>query len=133
MTKTTRTKERPRAPHLTVYRWSITMAMSIAHRITGIALYFGIVFLAIWLISVASGSETFRMVNGIYGSMPGLCILFLYTLAGVHHIVGSIRHIIWDMKPCLLMKEKATLTAWTTVFISLIVTLMIWIIGYSVV
>ncbi|WP_332065143.1 succinate dehydrogenase, cytochrome b556 subunit [Bartonella sp. CB189] len=133
MTKTARIKERPRAPHLTIYRWSITMAMSIAHRITGVALYFGIILLAIWLTSVACGDEAFKMINGIYGSMPGLCILFFYTLVGVHHMVGSIRHIVWDIKPCLLMKEKATLTAWATVFISFIVTIIIWIIGYSVV
>ncbi|WP_455482670.1 succinate dehydrogenase, cytochrome b556 subunit [Bartonella sp. B35(2025)] len=133
MTETTRIKERPRSPHVSIYRWSITMAMSIAHRITGIALYFGMVFFAIWLISVASGAEAFRTVNEIYSSVVGLCILFLYTLAGVHHMVGGIRHIVWDMKPCLLAKEKATLTAWATVFISLTVTLTIWIIGYSIV
>ncbi|WP_409361230.1 succinate dehydrogenase, cytochrome b556 subunit [Bartonella heixiaziensis] len=133
MTETTRIKERPRSPHLSIYRWSITMAMSIAHRITGMALYFGMVFLAIWLISIACGAEAFGIVNKIYGSVPGLCILFLYTLAGVHHMVGGVRHIVWDMKPCLLAREKATLTAWATVFISLIVTFAIWIIGYSIV
>ncbi|WP_455476205.1 succinate dehydrogenase, cytochrome b556 subunit [Bartonella sp. B17] len=132
MTETIRIKERPRSPHITIYRWSITMAMSISHRITGIALYFGMVFFAIWLISIACGAEAFRTVNEIYGSFFGLCILFLYTLAGVHHVVGSVRHIVWDMKPSLLVKEKATLTAWATVFISLAITLTIWIIGYSV-
>ncbi|GAA5107944.1 succinate dehydrogenase, cytochrome b556 subunit [Bartonella jaculi] len=133
MTETTRIKERPCSPHLSIYRWSITMAMSIAHRITGMALYFGMVFLAIWLISIACGAQAFETVNEIYGSVPGLCILFLYTLAGVHHMVGGIRHIVWDVKPCLLAKKKATLTAWATVFISLIVTFAIWIIGYSIV
>ncbi|EJF79147.1 Succinate dehydrogenase cytochrome b556 subunit [Candidatus Bartonella washoeensis] len=133
MIETARTKERPRSPHLSIYRWSITMAMSIAHRITGVGLYFGMIFLAIWLVSIACGAEAFRIVNAIYGSLPGLCILFLYTLAGIHHMVGSIRHIVWDMNPCLLDKKKATLTAWATVFISLIVTLTIWIIGYSIV
>ncbi|WP_455476967.1 succinate dehydrogenase, cytochrome b556 subunit [Bartonella sp. B41] len=133
MTEITRTKERPRSPHVSVYSWSITMAMSIAHRITGVALYFGMVFFAIWLISVACGAEAFRMVNRIYGSLPGLCILFLYTLAGVHHMVGGVRHIVWDIKPRLLAKEKATVTAWVTVFISLIITLMIWIIGYKII
>lgn len=109
------------------------MAMSIAHRITGIALYFGMVFLAIWLISISCGVEAFRTVHGIYTSFPGLCILFLYTLAGIHHMVGGVRHIVWDIKPCLLAKEKATMTAWATVFISLIITFTIWIIGYNIV
>ncbi|WP_455480652.1 succinate dehydrogenase, cytochrome b556 subunit [Bartonella sp. B12(2025)] len=133
MTEKIRIKERPRSPHVSIYRWSITMAMSIGHRITGIALYFGMVFLAIWLISVACGAETYRVVHEIYGSFPGLCVLFLYTLAGVHYMVGGIRHIVWDMNPCLLDKKKATVTAWATVFISLIITFIIWIIGYSIV
>ncbi|PIT68952.1 succinate dehydrogenase, cytochrome b556 subunit [Bartonella tribocorum] len=133
MTETTRIKERPRSPHISIYRWTITMAMSIAHRITGMALYVGTVFLAVWLIAIACGEEAFRTVHEIYSSWFGLCILFLYTLAGVHHMVGGVRHIVWDLNPCLLAKEKATATAWATVFISLIVTFAIWIIGYTVV
>ncbi|WP_375639816.1 MULTISPECIES: succinate dehydrogenase, cytochrome b556 subunit [unclassified Bartonella] len=133
MIETTRIKERPRSPHISIYRWTITMAMSIAHRITGMALYVGTVFLAVWLIAIACGEETFRTVYEIYSSWFGLCILFLYTLAGVHHMVGGVRHIVWDLKPCFLAKEKATVTAWATVFISLIVTFAIWIIGYTVV
>ncbi|MBB4075797.1 succinate dehydrogenase / fumarate reductase cytochrome b subunit [Bartonella fuyuanensis] len=133
MTETTRIKERPRSPHISIYRWAITMAMSIAHRMTGVALYVGMVFLAVWLIAIACGEEAFRTVYDIYGSWFGLCVLFLYTLVGVHHMVGGIRHIVWDVSPCLLAKEKATVIAWATVFISLIITFVIWIIGYSVV
>ncbi|MET3589151.1 succinate dehydrogenase / fumarate reductase cytochrome b subunit [Bartonella silvatica] len=133
MEETIRIKERPCSPHVSIYRWTITMAMSIAHRITGIALYLGMVFLAIWLIAVSCGAESFKTVHQIYSSWFGLFILFLYTLAGVHHIVGGIRHMVWDMKTCLLAKEKATMVAWATVFVSLIVTLIIWIIGYSIV
>ncbi len=133
MTETIRIKERPRSPHISIYRWTITMAMSIAHRLTGMALYFGMVFLTVWLLAIACGAETFRVIHEIYSSMPGLCILFLYTLAGVHHMVGGLRHIIWDLKPSLLAKEKASMVAWATVFISLIMTLVIWLIGYSIV
>ncbi|WP_208435418.1 succinate dehydrogenase, cytochrome b556 subunit [Bartonella phoceensis] len=133
MTETIRMKERPRSPHISIYRWTITMAMSIAHRMTGIALYFGIVFLAVWLVSVSCGAETFKTIHEIYSSWFGLCILLLYTLAGIHHMVGGLRHIVWDLKPSLLAKKKATVTAWATVFISLIITFAIWVIGYSIV
>ncbi|WP_175868885.1 succinate dehydrogenase, cytochrome b556 subunit [Bartonella gabonensis] len=133
MTEKTRIKKRPRSPHISIYRWTITMAMSIAHRITGMALYVGTVFFAVWLIAIACGEEAFRTVQEIYSSWFGLCILFLYTLAGVHHMVGGVRHIVWDLNPSLLAKEKATVVAWATVFISLIVTFAIWIIGYTVV
>ncbi|ENN90339.1 succinate dehydrogenase, cytochrome b556 subunit [Bartonella bovis] len=131
MIETSRIKDRPYSPHLSIYRWSITMAMSIAHRITGVVLYFGMICFAIWLGSIACGGDTFKTINRIYGSFPGLCILFLFTLAGVHHMVGCIRHLVWNIKPCLLAKEKATATAWATVFITLIVTCAIWVIGYG--
>lgn len=133
MTETAKIKNRPRSPHLSIYRWPITMVISITHRITGIALYFGMVLFVTWLAALACGVETFRTINRIFGSSLGLCVLFLYTLAGVHHTVGSIRHLIWDLKPHLLDKEKANVTAWVTICISVSVTLIIWIVGYSMI
>jgi len=44
-------RERPLSPHLTVYRPPITMTMSIIHRITGGALYFGTLLVAVWLMA----------------------------------------------------------------------------------
>ena len=44
---------RPLSPHLQIYRWSWTMAMSIAHRDTGSALYGGTLLIALWLIAAA--------------------------------------------------------------------------------
>ncbi len=37
---------RPLSPHLMIYRPMLTMMMSIVHRITGAALYFGTLLLA---------------------------------------------------------------------------------------
>ncbi|EYS90739.1 succinate dehydrogenase, cytochrome b556 subunit [Bartonella bacilliformis str. Heidi Mejia] len=132
MTEIITMKDRPRSPHVTIYRWSITMAMSIAHRITGIAIYFGISLLAIWLMAIACGEGAFKTVNEIYGSFFGLCVLFLCTFAGVHHMVGDIRHLIGELKPCLLDKKQANFIAWANIFISFSATVVIWVIGYSV-
>ena len=63
---------RPLSPHLTIFRPLITMMMSIAHRITGGALYFGMALLAWWLIAAASGPEAFATANGFFGSWFGL-------------------------------------------------------------
>lgn len=129
---TTTTKVRPLSPHVSIYRWPITMAMSIAHRVTGGALYVGTIFLAAWLIAAAFGADAFDTVNGLFGSFIGRCVLFLYTLALVHHLVGGIRHFFWDTRTYLLEKHIATKTAWATVFISIIATLLIWVVGYIV-
>jgi succinate dehydrogenase / fumarate reductase cytochrome b subunit len=39
--KTRPLKDRPLSPHLQIYRWMLTMTMSIVHRVTGVALYYG--------------------------------------------------------------------------------------------
>jgi len=123
--------KRPLSPHIQIYRWPITMAMSIAHRVSGGALYFGTLFLAAWLIALASGEEAFNFVNGFFDSVIGRTILFLYTLGLVHHLVGGVRHLFWDSRPALLDKQLATRTAWATIGISLVLSLGIWLIGYG--
>jgi len=132
MTKTTTTGQqlRPLSPHIQIYRWPITMAMSIAHRVSGGALYFGTLFLAAWLIAIACGEEAFTFVNELFDSILGRAILFLYTLGLVHHLVGGVRHLFWDANPALLAKELATKTAWATIVISAVLSLSIWLIGY---
>lgn len=87
---------RPLSPHLQIYRWKMTMAMSIAHRVTGFGLYFGTFLLAVWLVAAATGPREFAMVNGFFGSWFGLIILFGYTWALLHHMLGGLRHFVWD-------------------------------------
>lgn len=87
---------RPLSPHLQIWRWKMTMAMSIAHRVTGMGLYFGTFLLAVWLVAAAAGPREFGMVNGFFGSWFGLIILFGYTWALIHHMLGGLRHFVWD-------------------------------------
>jgi succinate dehydrogenase / fumarate reductase cytochrome b subunit len=87
---------RPLSPHLQIYRWTMTMAMSIVHRVTGIALYFGTFLLAVWLVAAATGPREFAVVNGFFGSWFGLLVLFGYTWALLHHMLGGLRHFVWD-------------------------------------
>jgi succinate dehydrogenase / fumarate reductase cytochrome b subunit len=89
-------KERPLSPHLQVYKPMLTMMMSIVHRITGAGLYFGTLLVAWWLVAAAFGPAYFDWVNGIFGSILGRLVLFGYTWALVHHMLGGIRHFIWD-------------------------------------
>ena len=72
----TRQAERPLSPHLQIYRFTITMAMSIIHRITGAGLYVGTLLLAAWLISVAMGPDAyaaFQSVAGFSTSCVSVC------------------------------------------------------------
>ena len=88
---------RPLSPHLQIYRPMLSMMMSIVHRITGGALYFGTVLLVIWLIAAASGPSAFATAQAVYGSILGQLVLFGYTWALIHHALGGVRHFIWDL------------------------------------
>ena len=87
---------RPLSPHLQIYRWQMTMVMSIVHRVTGIGLYAGTLLLAIWLIAAASGPRAYEAVDRVAGSWPGLVVLAGYTWALIHHLLGGLRHFVWD-------------------------------------
>ena len=88
---------RPLSPHLQVFRFILTMAMSIVHRMTGGFLYVGTVFVAVWLIAAASGPEWFARVDGVYQSWIGRLILLGLVWSLIHHAIGGIRHFIWDL------------------------------------
>ena len=123
--------KRPLSPHIQIYRWTITMFMSIMHRITGGALYVGTAFVVLWLLAVASGAHNLEVFNRFCASLIGQIILFLYSLALVHHMVGGLRHLLWDSHSFLLEKRKASRFAWSTLFISALITFIIWFIRYK--
>lgn len=87
---------RPLSPHLSIYRFTMTMTMSIVHRATGIALYGGTLLLVLWLVAAAIGGGVFDGVNWLFGSWFGYLVMFGYTWVLFHHMFGGIRHFVWD-------------------------------------
>ena len=120
---------RPLSPHLQIYRWTWTMAMSIFHRATGCALYAGTVLVAIWLLAMASGPVAYERVSWLFGSPVGLLILFGYTWALMHHMLGGVRHLTWDTG---FGFEPGTRMAMArmTLILSPILTVLIWIVAF---
>ncbi len=129
MSKTTATRARPLSPHLQVYRLIPTMVMSIVHRITGGALYFGTLLVAWWLIAAATSKSYFDLVSAVYGSWIGQLVLLGYTWALIHHMIGGLRHLVWDTGAGL-DKRTATKMAWATLAVSVTLTVLVWIAGY---
>ena len=117
--------KRPLSPHLQIYSPLINMMMSIVHRITGAALYFGTLLLAWWLIAAAIGPSYFDYVSSIFGSIPGRVVLFGYTWALIHHMLGGVRHFIWDFGIGYDLKT-IDLMSWGTLFLSVLLTAAIW-------
>jgi succinate dehydrogenase / fumarate reductase cytochrome b subunit len=88
---------RPLSPHLQIYKWHLTMALSIGHRVTGIGLALGLVLLVWWLVALASGPEAFGTVQAVMASWIGGLVLFGYTFAVLYHLANGIRHLAWDL------------------------------------
>lgn len=127
----TKPAQRPLSPHLQIYRPMLTMMMSIAHRLTGTALYFGVVLLVWWLTAAAHSDAYFDLVQSFFGHWFGRLILFGFTWALIHHALGGIRHLIWDTGRGF----DVTVVEWmarANLAGSIILTVLLWIAGYGV-
>jgi len=122
------TRSRPLSPHLQIYKPIPTMVMSIVHRITGGALYFGTVLVAWWLIAAASGAAYYDWVSWFFGTLVGRLILFGYTWALMQHMLGGLRHFMWDMGHGY-EKHFSTKLAVLTPVVSVLLTVAIWVVG----
>ncbi len=117
--------ERPLSPHLAIHTPHINMVMSILHRLTGAALYAGSLLLAWWLVAAASGPDYFSYVSALFGTWPGLIVLFGYTWALLHHMMGGIRHFIWDTGRGY-DRTTIDLLCWASAIASGLLTLAVW-------
>jgi len=122
---------RPLSPHLFIYRWPVTMVVSILHRITGGALYVGMALLAWWLIAAATSERAFAVANGFLGSWIGLLILFGYSWALLHHMLGGVRYLVWDFGVGL-ERQARNMLAWGNIIGSAALTVLVWAIGLAV-
>ncbi len=122
---------RPLSPHLQIYRPMLTMMMSIMHRITGMALYAGTLLLAWWLIAAATDARAFDTANSVLTSFLGRIVLLGFTWALFHHLMGGLRHFIWDTGRGMDHPEREYL-AQATLIGGFVLTAVVWIIAYTV-
>ena len=87
---------RPLSPHLQIYRWPITMAASITHRATGIALAAGTLLLSWWLIAAASGPDAYAVFALAASNPVGEIVLFGFLWSLCFHLLNGVRHLAWD-------------------------------------
>lgn len=116
---------RPLSPHLQIYRWYVTMALSIVHRATGVILTVGLLGLTWWLLALAGGPDSYATFQAITGNILGWLILFGLTFALFMHAAGGARHLIWDLGYGL-DKHTATQTSYLVVGVAVGLTLLTW-------
>ena len=101
-------QQRPLSPHLDIYRWGITMSLSILHRATGVFIAFGAFLMAFWLVTVASGDDEYRRFVELAGSVPGRLLLVAILASFLYHLLNGIRHLLWDIGWGLEMPRVVT-------------------------
>jgi len=117
---------RPLSPHLQVYKLSLTMAMSIIHRLTGIGLYLGMILIAWWLAAAAAGPAYLDVVYLVFDNWAGQLVLLGFTWALFHHMLSGIRHFVWDTGAGLDLDGRMKLT-WFALIGGLVLTGLAWV------
>jgi succinate dehydrogenase / fumarate reductase cytochrome b subunit len=114
---------RPLSPHLFIYKWEITMVLSIVQRVTGFGLFFGTALIVWWLVAAAIGDTALAIVNFVAGSWVGQIVLFLMVWALYQHMLQGIRHFVWDMGKGFSV-EGRYLFSWITMIAGIVLTLI---------
>ena len=122
---------RPLSPHLQVYRWPISMALSIGHRISGVGLGIGTLLLTWWLVAAGTSDAAFARVQWFLASPLGLLLLFGWTAALMFHFFSGIRHLIWDAGYGFESHEYNR-SAYAVLIATVVCTVLIWIVGLAV-
>lgn len=122
--------ERPLSPHVQIYRWPVTMGMSILHRVTGFGLALGSLVLAWWLVAAAMGPDAYDTFQAVAYHWFGRFVLFGFTLALVFHMMNGVRHLFWDMGYGFAV-PTATRVGIVIYVATIVVTWAIWMIAYS--
>ena len=124
------TTSRPISPHLQIYRWQLTMALSISHRATGIALSVGTLVLVWWLMAAATGPGAYAAFQGFIGSWFGLLLLFGWSFSLFFHLCTGIRHLVWDSGRALDIPSVYA-TGYAALAGSVVLTIVAWVAAFA--
>ncbi len=122
---------RPLSPHLQIYSFKLHMAMSIFHRITGVALVVGTLLLVYWLVAAANGPEAYADAAGFLGSWFGLLLIFGWSVALFYHLCNGIRHLMWDAGQGFEI-EQIRKSGIVVLAATAVLTVLAWILGLAI-
>ncbi|MFT3728081.1 MAG: succinate dehydrogenase, cytochrome b556 subunit [Terricaulis sp.] len=127
MAGVTRPEDRPVSPFLTVWRWHVTMATSILHRVTGVGLYGGLLLLCLWLMAVAGSSDAsqYARVSAFLSGPIGQIGMYLLVASLAFHLGNGIRHFVFD-SGAGLKPADADLSAWFVILFAIAAPIAMW-------
>jgi len=121
--------QRPLSPHLQIYRWPLSMAISILHRVTGVALSVGAVLFVVILVAVAAGPVSYELIRGYIATTMGQIFLLLWTFALFLHLFNGVRHLFWDAGYGF-QKSTTTKSGIFVLIVTTVLTAVVWCAAY---
>jgi succinate dehydrogenase / fumarate reductase cytochrome b subunit len=125
-------EKNPLSPHLQIYRWHLSMILSIAHRIIGVVNSIAIILICLWTISLLFGEENYEIIKIIFQSFFGKMLITSLSWSFSFHILSEIRHLIWDLGYGFDLKISK-ITGVITIIGSLALTVLIYSIGNNLI
>ncbi len=103
----------------------MTATLSIIHRVTGVGLSAGTLFITVWLLSAAWSPDAFHWVQGFYSSIIGNLVLLGFSLCLFYHLCNGIRHLLWDIGWNLEIRGVYR-SGWIMLFFAAVLTTFAW-------
>lgn len=117
--------QRPLSPHVFIYRWPMTMTVSILHRVSGVMLSLGLIVLVAWLAAAADGAAAYDRFSGVMQSGAGRLFLALWSFALFFHLANGVRHLFWDLGLGFEIGQ-ANASGWAVIVATVVLTLVYW-------
>jgi succinate dehydrogenase / fumarate reductase cytochrome b subunit len=125
-------EKNPLSPHLQIYRWHLSMILSIAHRIIGIVNSIAIILICLWTISLLFGEENYEITKILFQSLFGKLLITSLSWSFSFHMLSEIRHLIWDLGYGFDLKISK-ITGIITIIGSVALTVLIYLLGKNLI
>ena len=125
-------EKNPLSPHLQIYRWHLSMILSITHRIIGVVNSIAIILICLWTISLLFGEENYEIIKILFQSLFGKILIISLSWSFSFHILSEIRHLIWDLGYGFDLKISK-ITGIITIIGSLALTVLIYLLGKNLI
>lgn len=121
---------RPLSPFMLgpYYKPQLTSMLSITHRLTGVALSVGTIFLVAWLMAAAGGEQSYAAFSECASGWYGQIILIGFTWALSFHLCNGLRHLWWDLGRGFDLKTVYA-TGYAVVIVSIVLTASVWLVA----
>ena len=125
-------EKNPLSPHLQIYRWHLSMILSITHRIIGVVNSVAMILICLWTISFLVGEENYEIIKILFQSFFGKLFIVSLSWSFSFHILSEIRHLIWDLGYGFDLKISK-ITGVITIIGSLALTILIYLLGKNLI